>query len=872
MRFGRYELSERVSEGPLTEAFSVTPLDDPSGVTSLVLTRVHERFLRKQRILDLFRSNSENAAALAHDAILPIVDHGVVDGIPFAVADHGEAISAAVLIDRCRSTNLEISIAECTFILRQVLFGLEHIHDASDEAGQALHLIHGDVSPEQVLIERSGAVRLNPIGAANLSHHNLRASATKDDRASLCVAPEQVLGLAFDHRADLFNAGVLLGELLILRPLFKGAGHLSKLLAIRDVKIEPVDTLRRIPPRFHQALMCALSKSPADRYGSAGEMREAFEPFFGVLTVEELQLQLAEILSEIWDMSANEPDHSASVRSVPLPLSRPSSVLPPSEDDEPDPFFDGDSIDIDLEVDWDAVTDQDDGLTPVPVPSSGDQDIDKPTPPPDDSWDDVVRSFSEGNDVDEQVTPRPDTNSWWPQPDESDEIKARSQQETAIGSYQGLDWKLEEKTPSRGREPLAVTDDGSWSSIDEHSPTPRPVANNEDEPASIEISVEPSDQGAPLGQPPRDDFASPFDQIPDAEDDSFWEEASPRAGASAAAGVDGASTQTVFLAAVTFRRADGSTVGPLDFPSALDKVYVGEFEQTDEASIDGSRFRQLRELPEFSPYISDRPSQLPPPPGTGVVHSVGSDGKGPSPVRQGSIDVEPPTRILYELVVERASGVVVFEHGPIRKDVVFKRGTPVQVLSNMASESLGEHLIRAGVLKRMEVEMALAMQERFDNDLERAMVGLGLIEEGALKQYRTSRLRETLLDVLSWSKGMFRRYQDVSAGEGTNASGVDALDLLWEGIERKVSPDGARAWVLKHKRATVEPSPALPRFLAEGPLPQDAEAMLGSIDTTVPIGSLLKRFGGNVEDAYAASLAVILATELGLLEIKGLSL
>src|SRR5690606_41200092 len=94
------------------------------------------------------------------------------------------------------------------------------------------------------------------------------------------LAPEQVAGEPFDHRADLFALTALLGEMLIGERVFPGSGQLAVLLAIRDVDIEPLERSASLLPRgLFAVLRRGLSRHPDDRFQSAADLSRALAPY-----------------------------------------------------------------------------------------------------------------------------------------------------------------------------------------------------------------------------------------------------------------------------------------------------------------------------------------------------------------------------------------------------------------------------------------------------------------------------------------------------------------------------------------------------------------------------------------------------------------
>src|SRR5690606_36353283 len=146
------------------------------------------------------------------------------------------------LIRRAESEQRRIPPRLAIFIARAVAKALSSVHGATDAEGAPLHIVHRDVTPSNIYLSNQGEVKLGDFGIARVTrapHSSGQATAGLKGKFGY-LAPEQVAGEEFDHRADLFSLAVVLGDLLIGRRIFPGNGQLAVLLAIRDVNIEPL--------------------------------------------------------------------------------------------------------------------------------------------------------------------------------------------------------------------------------------------------------------------------------------------------------------------------------------------------------------------------------------------------------------------------------------------------------------------------------------------------------------------------------------------------------------------------------------------------------------------------------------------------------
>ena len=170
-----------------------------------------------------------------------------------------------------------------THIAREVLSALQSVHNAQDASGQPLGIIHRDVTPSNLYLSVEGKVKLGDFGIArSASRATMRSGGAAMLKGKFAyLAPEQVAGEPFDHRADLFAMAVVLTEMLIGRPLFAGSGQLAVLLAIRDCRIDGLREARStLPKPLVDVVERALARDPSQRFrNGSGALREALAPF-----------------------------------------------------------------------------------------------------------------------------------------------------------------------------------------------------------------------------------------------------------------------------------------------------------------------------------------------------------------------------------------------------------------------------------------------------------------------------------------------------------------------------------------------------------------------------------------------------------------
>jgi serine/threonine-protein kinase len=268
---GEYRLIKRIARGGMGEVWSAEPLEG-SGVPVAVKVLLspdetdsasQAKFIGEARI---------GAALHDHPNIVKTLDVGLEGDRMFLVM---ELLDGRPLSELSRGVQLPPEAA--VGIALPVLSALEHAQRAPGPNGEPLRLVHRDLKPGNLIITRTGAVKVIDFGIALASGLDQTTTRTGLIRGSIAfVSPEQARGERGDGRSDLYSLAVVMHELLTGQRLFDQESDAARLSAILFGEVPTVRSRgREIPEALDAAITLALHRSPAERPPDAAAFADA---------------------------------------------------------------------------------------------------------------------------------------------------------------------------------------------------------------------------------------------------------------------------------------------------------------------------------------------------------------------------------------------------------------------------------------------------------------------------------------------------------------------------------------------------------------------------------------------------------------------
>jgi len=284
---GRYILHDAIASGGMATVHIARVVGPPGYNRIVAAKRLHPELAQDPEFLTMFRDEARIASRIRHPNVVPVLDVAIAGSDVVLVQEyvHGVALDRLLEAAEQRGQSVHPSIAAAIAVA--VARGLHAAHEARDERGDPLHVVHRDVSPHNVLVGADGTPRLVDFGVAkaSLSAHVTRLGMFKGKLGY--SAPEQLRGAPAARALDVYAIGVVLWELLVGQPLHAGYAETEIVLRTVGGKLrEPMAALanlRRAIPADQSAkivaltpiVMRALATAPGDRFATAAKLAAA---------------------------------------------------------------------------------------------------------------------------------------------------------------------------------------------------------------------------------------------------------------------------------------------------------------------------------------------------------------------------------------------------------------------------------------------------------------------------------------------------------------------------------------------------------------------------------------------------------------------
>ena len=242
----------------------------------LVIKQILPQHARDPEFVQSFVAEAKIAVSLNHANIVAIYELGRVDGTYFIAMEYVDGMDLYAFVDACRRHGVTIEPGHALFAAEEVAKGLDYAHRGIGPDGEPLGLVHRDLNPRNVLASKQGEIKILDFGIAKVRSTiaempKTRAGVVKGTTGYM--SPEQAMGLEVDARTDIYQAGLLLYEMLTGQALFWRPDDESTRALMRRHEVRPVSTVvPGLPTELDQLLFAALARNPDERIPDAATL------------------------------------------------------------------------------------------------------------------------------------------------------------------------------------------------------------------------------------------------------------------------------------------------------------------------------------------------------------------------------------------------------------------------------------------------------------------------------------------------------------------------------------------------------------------------------------------------------------------------
>ena len=285
---GRYALFDELAAGGMATVHLGALLGPVGFGRTVAIKRLHPHFLKDPEFVAMFMDEARIVARIRHPNVVPMVDVVQCEQGLFLVMEYVHGESLASLVREARKIEQRIPPNVVGSIMCGVLHGLHHAHETKTRDGQLLHVVHRDVSPQNIIVGADG-VRASSTSASRRRPGRAQTTREGQIKGKLAyMAPEQIRGQV-DRRTDVFAAAVVLWEMLAGRRMHGTTKDVEIIGRVLRGTIDPPSKFApELSAEIDALVLKAISVDPNKRYATARDLAVELEKHVGLASASEV--------------------------------------------------------------------------------------------------------------------------------------------------------------------------------------------------------------------------------------------------------------------------------------------------------------------------------------------------------------------------------------------------------------------------------------------------------------------------------------------------------------------------------------------------------------------------------------------------------
>lgn len=295
----RYELFGEIASGGMASVRYGRRIGPLGFARPVAVKRLHAQFANNPDFVSMFMDEARLSARLVHANIVATLDVLLSPGEISLVMEYVHGESLGVLLEKARELGEMVPVRIAASMFASVLHGLHAAHEATDDRHNPLHVVHRDVSPQNILVGADGVPRMIDFGIARALGH-MRTTPSGEIKGKLgYIAPEQLSSGAVDRRADIYGASVVLWETLAGQLLFDADSESALVHKVLQSTLQVPSTVNPgVPRAVDEIVMKGLARDPKQRFATALDMANALEGALAPATQSEVARWLDRLIGD----------------------------------------------------------------------------------------------------------------------------------------------------------------------------------------------------------------------------------------------------------------------------------------------------------------------------------------------------------------------------------------------------------------------------------------------------------------------------------------------------------------------------------------------------------------------------------------------
>ena len=274
--YGPFEVMERLGIGGMATVHRAVERGIEGFERVVALKRLLPHLAEDEAFVRAFVREAKLASLLQHGNIVQLYELGRVGSSYFISMEYIRGRDARRVLRQAKRMTGPLPVGIAVAIVSELLDALDYAHNRADDNGTPLGLVHRDISPSNLLISHTGHLKVIDFGIAKATLGHLATHTGRIKGKLSYMAPEALTGKGLDNRSDLFSASIIAHELLTAHPLFAARNDFHTIERVQTMEAPPPSERNpEVPPALDALVLRGLSKDPALRWRSAGEMRAA---------------------------------------------------------------------------------------------------------------------------------------------------------------------------------------------------------------------------------------------------------------------------------------------------------------------------------------------------------------------------------------------------------------------------------------------------------------------------------------------------------------------------------------------------------------------------------------------------------------------